>query len=177
MKVGKLISSVDSYDHILIEKTLKLINDFETMRQGHYRQLDRMDAMIDRRDKDLDEAEDQYQTALQSHLINIENLIAVQTARLDAAHKQFIDELNTIEGEFSSEKQKLQTHHQKEKTNLTTTILRMEQEFQEAEADAKHEFQSIRDDMKNKNLEEKHALRIQLEGTIEDLWRQFQRVR
>ncbi len=25
-----------------------------------------------------------------------------------------------------------------------------------------------------KNLEEKHALRIQLEGTVEDLWRQFQ---
>ena len=24
------------------------------------------------------------------------------------------------------------------------------------------------------NLEEKHALRIQLEGTVEDLWRQFQ---
>ena len=27
-----------------------------------------------------------------------------------------------------------------------------------------------------KNLEEKHALRIQLEGTVEDLWRQFQQV-
>ena len=52
----------------------------------------------------------------------------------------------------------------------------MEQEFQEAEAEAKHEYQSMRDDVKNKNLEEKHALRIQLEGTIEDLWRQFQRV-
>jgi hypothetical protein len=27
------------------------------------------------------------------------------------------------------------------------------------------------------NLEEKHALRLQLEGTIEDLWKQFQTVR
>jgi capsule polysaccharide export protein KpsE/RkpR len=50
----------------------------------------------------------------------------------------------------------------------------MEQDFQETEADAKHEYSSLKDDVKNKNLEEKHALRIQLEGTVEDLWRQFQ---
>lgn len=53
-------------------------------------------------------------------------------------------------------------------------VSRMEHEFQEAEADARHEFSSLRDDIKNKNLEEKHALRIQLEGNVEDLWRQFQ---
>ncbi|KAI8815954.1 uncharacterized protein EV422DRAFT_336982 [Fimicolochytrium jonesii] len=51
---------------------------------------------------------------------------------------------------------------------------RMEQDFQDAEADARHEYSSLRDDVKNKNLEEKHALRIQLEGTVEELWRQFQ---
>lgn len=53
----------------------------------------------------------------------------------------------------------------------------MEHDFLEAEVDSKHEFSSMRDDVKNKNLEEKHALRIQLEGTVEDLWRQFQAVR
>lgn len=52
----------------------------------------------------------------------------------------------------------------------------MDLEFQEAEVEAKHEYQSIRDDVKNKNLEEKHALRIQLETNIEDIWRQFQKV-
>jgi hypothetical protein len=49
----------------------------------------------------------------------------------------------------------------------------MEQEYLEEEADSKHEHQSIRDDIRNKNLEEKHALRIQLEGVIEDLWKKF----
>lgn len=53
-------------------------------------------------------------------------------------------------------------------------MARAEQEFQDSEADARHENSGVKDDLKNKNLEEKHALRIQLEGSVEDLWRQFQ---
>jgi chromosome segregation ATPase len=51
---------------------------------------------------------------------------------------------------------------------------RLEVQFTDTENDAKHDFQSLKEDIRNKNLEEKHALRIQLEGTIEELWRQFQ---
>ena len=32
----------------------------------------------------------------------------------------------------------------------------------------------FRDEIKNKNLEEKHALRVQLETQVEQLWTQFQ---
>ncbi len=60
--------------------------------------------------------------------------------------------------------------------NLTSMLGRLEHEYTEAEADAKHEYQSLREDVKNKNLEEKHGLRIQLEGMLEELWRQFQKV-
>ena len=64
--------------------------------------------------------------------------------------------------------------HAKEKSDIMGIMGRMEHEFNETEADSKHEFSSIKDDIKNKNLEEKHSLRIQLEGTVEELWRQFQ---
>ena len=33
---------------------------------------------------------------------------------------------------------------------------------------------SLRDELKNQTLEEKHSLRIQLEGAVENLWKQFQ---
>ena len=69
---------------------------------------------------------------------------------------------------------KLQTQSAKEKAEILGIMARMDQEFQDTEADAKHEYSSTKDDVKNKNLEEKHALRIQLEGAVEDLWRQFQ---
>ena len=32
----------------------------------------------------------------------------------------------------------------------------------------------MRDELKNQTLEEKHSLRIQLEGAVENLWKQFQ---
>jgi hypothetical protein len=65
-------------------------------------------------------------------------------------------------------------NHAKENSDIMGIMGRMEHEFMDTEADAKHEFSSIKDDIKNKNLEEKHSLRIQLEGTVEELWRQFQ---
>ena len=42
--------------------------------------------------------------------------------------------------------------HAKEKTDIMGIMFRMDQEFQDAESDAKHEFSSIKDDVKNKNL-------------------------
>lgn len=79
-----------------------------------------------------------------------------------------------LDTEFTSERVKLQAQHAKERADILGIMARAEHEFQEVEADARHEYSSVKDDVKNKNLEEKHALRIQLEGTVEDLWRQFQ---
>ncbi|KAH6582119.1 hypothetical protein BASA60_002133 [Batrachochytrium salamandrivorans] len=139
---------------------------------------------------DLVEAEEQYSTALQSHLINIDTLIDLQNARLLSLETQLEEDSRMLDIEFSSERKdtrlvsssskthwrllKLQSLHAREKTEILEIMARAEHEFQEAEADARHEYSSIKDDVKNKNLEEKHALRIQLEGTVEDLWRQFQ---
>lgn len=45
---------------------------------------------------------------------------------------------------------KLQTQHAREKADILGIMSRMEQEFQDTEADAKHEYSSLRDDVKNK---------------------------
>lgn len=50
----------------------------------------------------------------------------------------------------------------------------MEHEFQEAENEARHEFESVREEIKNRNSEEYNVLKIQLEGTIEELERHFE---
>ncbi len=41
-------------------------------------------------------------------------------------------------------------------------MIGMEQQFQEKEAEAKAEFQSLRDEIKSSNIEETHALRVQV---------------
>ncbi|CAB1353773.1 unnamed protein product [Coregonus sp. 'balchen'] len=48
----------------------------------------------------------------------------------------------------------------------------MEQFYTEVDGEARQDYQSTRDDIKNR-LREVAVLRIQLEGTVERLWHQF----
>lgn len=157
-----------------VAKAQDIKTQLEVLQQWHERQMDRKDAGINALERDVAEAEEQYANALQAHLINVDTMIDLQISRLSTLQRQFDGDLATLEEEFDTERSKLQAQHVKEKTDTLGIMARMEHEFQESEADAKHEYQSLRDDVKNKNLEEKHALRIQLEGTVEELWRQFQ---
>ncbi|KAJ3300086.1 Dynein regulatory complex subunit 2, partial [Borealophlyctis nickersoniae] len=155
-------------------KSRELENQLQILKQIHERHLDRKNAAIGNLERDVAEAEEQFSTALQSHCINVDTLIELQTGRLHMLQSQFEADLEVLENEFNTERLKLQMQHAKEKADILGIMTRMEQDFQETEADAKHEYSSMKDDVKNKNLEEKHALRIQLEGTVEELWRQFQ---
>jgi dynein regulatory complex subunit 2 len=163
-----------------LAKTAELKNQIEILQQAHARHLDRKKLSVGNLDHDLIESEEQYSTALQSHLISIDTLIDLQNSRLDNLRSQFEADVGMLDMEFSTERYihltrlKLQTQHAKEKADILGIMARADNEFQEVEADARHEYSSVKDDVKNKNLEEKHALRIQLEGTVEDLWRQFQ---
>ncbi|KAJ3043903.1 Dynein regulatory complex subunit 2 [Rhizophlyctis rosea] len=155
-------------------KSRHLLTSLQTLRQIHHRHMDHRNASIDNLSRDVSEAEEQFATALQAHCMNVDTLIDLQKGRLGMLQGVFEEELGMLEGEFGHERIKLQAQHAKEKADILGIMARMEQDFQETEADAKHEYSSMKDDVKNKNLEEKHALRIQLEGTIEDLWKQFQ---
>ncbi|KAJ3261122.1 Dynein regulatory complex subunit 2 [Boothiomyces macroporosus] len=155
-------------------KSIELKNQIEILRQIQSRRLDKKQTEIDNLKASMVQSEEQFTNALQSHLINIDTLIDLQNSRLETLITQFDDDLNALETEFNTERTMLQIQHAKERGDTLGIMMRAEHEFIENEADAKHEYSSVRDDVKNKNLEEKHALRIQLEGTVEDLWRQFQ---
>ena len=47
-------------------------------------------------------------------------------------------------------------------TELSDVMIGMEQQFEERESEARAEFQSLRDEIKNKNLEERQSLRVQV---------------
>ncbi|KAJ3324163.1 Dynein regulatory complex subunit 2 [Blyttiomyces sp. JEL0837] len=175
-----------------LAKSVELRGQVEILKHVHDRHTDQKNSSISNLEKTIEEAEEQFATALQAHCINTDTLIDLQLGRLATLQEQYQGDLQDLEAEFHVERAKLQTQHAKEKAEIMGIMTRMEQEFQDAEADAKHEYSSMKDDVKNKvkktltvifalinteeqqNLEEKHALRIQLEGTVEDLWRQFQ---
>lgn len=64
--------------------------------------------------------------------------------------------------------------HNRLRKDMGDLIGAMEREFGDAEADLKQEFESQREEIKNKNSEEYNVLKIQLEGIIEELERHFE---
>ncbi|TPX73963.1 hypothetical protein CcCBS67573_g04764 [Chytriomyces confervae] len=90
-------------------------------------------------ERDLQEAEEQFSTPLQSHCINTDTLVDLHLG----LQTQFRNELGLLEAEFHTERAL-------EKTEILRIIARMELEFQETEADAKDEYSSQKDDSKHK---------------------------
>ncbi|KAK3751513.1 hypothetical protein QZH41_019090 [Actinostola sp. cb2023] len=155
-------------------KAQELKKDIEVLSQTFERVIDRKEAIIKSLVKDIEEAEEQYQMALRSHLQNEDGLIDLQQRRLRELKFEFSQEQEIVKIEFDTERETIQYQHKKEMHDTQDIMFAMEEEWNEQESEAKQDFQSLRDEIKNKNIEEKHALRIQLEGTVEDLWRQFQ---
>ncbi|PIK38183.1 putative coiled-coil domain-containing protein [Apostichopus japonicus] len=155
-------------------KSKELKKDIEILSQTFERVVDRKDSVIKSLAKDLQEAEEQYSMALRSHLQNMDTLIDLQRSRLKILQSEYEEELEILKKEFDSERSMIVDHHRQEMNDVQDILFAMEENASDRENEARQEFQSLRDEIKNKNLEEKHALRIQLEGQVEDLWKQFQ---
>lgn len=155
-------------------KTRELHKDIEILSQTFERVVDCKDSVIKSLAKDLTEAEEQYAHALRSHLHNIDQLLTLQRRRLSLLEESYNMELDVLTKEFETERKTITDQHEKEIRYLQDVFMAMEQNYVDSEYESKLEFQSMWDDLKNKNLEEKHFLRLQLENIVEDLWRRFQ---
>ncbi|XP_075447342.1 dynein regulatory complex subunit 2 [Ascaphus truei] len=155
-------------------KIKELHKDIEILSQTFERVVDCKDSVIKSLTKDVDEAEEQYAHALRSHLQNIEQLLDLQRERLTLLREEYQQDLDAVQKEFETERKMIIQQKETETMYLQNVLLAMEQNSSENENETKLEFQSMRDEIKNKSLEEKHALRVTLEGTVEDLWKQFQ---
>ncbi|XP_048347441.1 dynein regulatory complex subunit 2 [Sphaerodactylus townsendi] len=155
-------------------KARELRKDIEILSQTFERVVDCKDSVIKSLAKDLAEAEAQYAHALRSHLHSVDQLLQLQRCRLGYLEEDYHTELEALQKEFDTERKKIIEYHEQEIRYLQDVLLAMEQTFGESEYEGKLDFQSTRDDVKNKNLEEKHYLRMQLEGKVEELWKRFQ---
>ncbi|XP_026638399.1 dynein regulatory complex subunit 2 isoform X2 [Microtus ochrogaster] len=155
-------------------KTRELLKDIEILSQTFERVVDCKDGVIKSLAKDLTEAEEQYAHALRSHLHNVDQLLTLQRRRLSLLEESYNMELDILTKEFETERKTIIDQHEKEIHYLQDVFMAMEQNYVDSEYESKLEFQSMWDDLKNKNLEEKHFLRLQLENIVEDLWRRFQ---
>merc|ERR1719331_1348324 len=154
-------------------KVEDLRKEIEIISQNHEREVDRKDAIIQVLDRDLEDSEEQYQMALRAHLLIVDRLIDLHNSKLSSIELEFEKDLQELMDEFGAERAEIDASHARHKKEMLDIMATMEAEFNEAEGDARQEFESNREEIKNKNSEEYNVLRFTLEGLIEELERHF----
>uniref|UniRef100_A0A383VVU5 Dynein regulatory complex subunit 2 n=1 Tax=Tetradesmus obliquus TaxID=3088 RepID=A0A383VVU5_TETOB len=157
-----------------LAKVDELRKQVEILSQNHEREIDRKDALVQLLDRDLEEAEEQHQAALRSHLMVLDSLLDLQAERLAGMEAQFNSELKELQDEFAAERAEVVSSHARQKKDMQEMAEAMKVEFTDADADARQEFESAREEVRNRNSEEYNVLKIQLEGIIEELERHFE---
>merc|ERR550514_43343 len=150
-------------------KTKQLKKDVEIISQNHERDVDRKDAILQMLDRDLDEAEEQHQVAVRSHLLNVDRLLEIQQSRLQALEDDFQKDVATLAEEFRIEREQINEKHMLEKRELMIIVQQVEQEEKNREQSDITDHQSQFEMIKNKNIEEDHQMRSNLEDKIENM--------
>eukprot|EP01035_Chromulina_nebulosa_P028079 gene28079-37002_t len=176
-KISKInsLKIVNQWRKIMrLAKSESLKKDIEILSQNHERDIDRRDAILQMLDRDLEEAEDQYQMALRTHLMNIDALIKLHDSRLYSLERNFHHDLEVLQSDFLTEKNIMISKFKHEKKELAAIIDAIEQEEESRDNEAKHSFEQLREEIRNKNLEEINMLRISLDAQIEELEQHFE---
>ncbi|XP_065714920.2 dynein regulatory complex subunit 2 isoform X2 [Patagioenas fasciata] len=154
-------------------KAKELRQDVEILSQTFARVMDCKDSAIESLVTDLEEAEEQHARALRSHLHNIDRLLQLQSCRLACLEEGYSAQLSALQSEFEAERTAILEQHKRESCYLRDMALTLEQNYSESDHEATLNFQSARDDIKNKSLQEKQYCRLQLNGKTAELWEQF----
>ncbi|KAK3085108.1 hypothetical protein FSP39_024493 [Pinctada imbricata] len=154
-------------------KSKELKRDLEILSQTFERIVDRKDATIKSLVKDLMEADEQFAMALRAHLQNVDSLIDEHKLRLEQHQTEYADELVIVKEEFDTERSIMMEQHEIEMNDIADILFAMEQNFQDKESEARGEFQSLTDEIRNKHMEEKHGLHHTLQDKIDTYWNEF----
>ncbi|CAD8123573.1 unnamed protein product [Paramecium sonneborni] len=144
-------------------KTEQLKLDIELYSQNNKRELDSKEAFIQMLDKNLDEAEDQYQIALRNHLIHLENFHLLQESRNRALLEEFERDIKILQEEFQLEFDDMTKTHKQQVKELEDTIKTVEEEEKRKAELAKNQHQTNREETKNKDVEDTSQMKQQLE--------------
>lgn len=125
-------------------------------------------------DRDLDEAEEQYQMALRNHLVHVDELIDLQNSRLRGLNEEFIRDVEIIKNEFDSDKDYIDMSHSQERQELMDMIETIRENEDSKLTEMKNAFESTREETKNRNVEELETMKQDLIKKIEELDKTFE---
>ncbi|KAJ8358699.1 hypothetical protein SKAU_G00152240 [Synaphobranchus kaupii] len=163
----------------------ELRRDIEVLSQTFERVLDRKESVIKCLLGDLTESKQQSDLALRSYLQNVDLILDLQNNRLAFHNQDFNTKLDELKAEFNtlkgaawqfirSMRDEIAGRHEQDCIYQQDVCFGLDQHYGALDNEARQEFQNTRDDIKNRSMEEKNALRVQLEGEVEEMWRHLQ---
>jgi len=155
-------------------KSAELKKEIVILSQTFERIMDRKSAVIQQLAKDLEESEEQSRMATRSHQQNLGKLMEIQTSLIDDLERRFQSQLDENKQIFARDTDQFVEKTKSSDETFDTLNCALEQTNISLSGKIQEKFQSMRDELKNQTLEEKHSLRITLEGAVESLWKQFQ---
>ena len=131
-------------------KCASLQNALHLLQTLHTRHLHHAHTQLQHISTDIEEAEEQHALTVASHFENVDRLAAIQETRMNDMERRFEARLAILDGDFEGERMKLQTQHAKEKAELLGVLLRVETRNADNDTDVRHDFQNVREDVRNK---------------------------
>lgn len=158
-------------------KVETLRSEVEILAAQHERDCAHRDATLRMMFEDLLAAEEQYRVALHNHLRQMDRLIELQDARLTDLETEFEADLAALQAEFSAEMQALAAQHTVERRELRCRIAAITEQEEAKAAEAKHEHETTREELRNRSIDRIQELsrtlddRIMVRGLMLRLWR------
>jgi hypothetical protein len=101
-----------------IAKTEELKKELEIYSQSNQRELETMEGYLQMLDKNIEEAEDQYNLALRNHLIQVDKLFDIRDSRIEALREEFKRSCKILYDEFNTEAIEIKKNHIRQKKEL-----------------------------------------------------------
>lgn len=111
---------------------------------------------------------------VQAHIEQVDKLVDMHENVMDDLHGEFNEELDVYQKEFLEERKRVIDQHEKEITNIKDILFAMNLQHEEISSEFQSEYDSKRDDVRTKDMEEREILKTELEMVISDLWELFQ---
>lgn len=154
-------------------KTSELRRDVEVLSQGHERDVDRKDALLQMLDADLEENEEQFATAVQEHLAHLDRLLSLQDARVGNLETAFEQQLAAVEEEYSGERAEMEASQAKSRREIKALIETVRLREENKAMEDRNDFIRDKGDLHSRSIERVTELTSQLEDVTHELEREF----
>jgi hypothetical protein len=150
-----------------------LRRDIEVLAQNHERTMDRKASIIQMLTRDLDDAEEQFQTSQRTQMDKMQTLINLHNQKLAKLQDEFERDIKILKTEFKTEKDFIITKHTRETNEMKSIIQQIEQAELVRFQEAKQAHETEKEEIRSKKEESINELKISLENKIAELAKKF----